>query len=121
MAVEEYSFHSFLLRPIHQFRDLDDNALARDAYMEVEPAGHFLGCQHTLRNYETAYYDAVMSDSENVESWEERGAKDMNQRAYERWNQLLNDYEAPAIDAGVDEELKDYVARRKSELPDAWY
>lgn len=100
---------------------LDDNTLARDAYAEVAPAGHFLGSQHTLQNYTTAYYDALLSDSENVESWEERGAKDMERRAYERWNRLLAEYEAPPIDPAVDEELRDYVSRRKSELPDAWY
>ena len=99
----------------------DDNAFARDAYEEVEPSGHFLGCAHTLRNYENAYYDAVMSDSENVESWEERGAKDAQTRAFERWRQMLQDYEAPPIDEAVDEALKDFIARRKRQLPDAWY
>ena len=100
---------------------MDDNALARDAYAEVEPAGHFLGCGHTMRNYQTAFYEPALSDSENVESWEERGAKDMQQRAFERWNQLLQDYEAPAIDPATDEALNDFVSRRKAELPDAWY
>jgi len=100
---------------------VDDNAMARDAYREVEPAGHFLGCAHTMQNYEHAFYDAVMSDSENVESWEERGAKDAQTRAFERWNQLLKEYEAPPMDSAVDEALKEYVTRRKSELPDAWY
>lgn len=100
---------------------IDDNALARDAYDEVEPAGHFLGCGHTMRNYQTAFYEPALSDSENVESWEERGARDMQQRAYERWTQLLQDYEAPPIDPATDDALKDFVARRKSELPDAWY
>ena len=99
----------------------DDNALARDAYQEVEPAGHFLGCGHTMRNYQTAFYEPALSDSENVESWEERGSQDMQQRAYDRWNALLRDYEAPPIDPATDEALKDFVARRKRELPDAWY
>ena len=48
-----------------------------------------------MRNYETAYYEAVLSDSNNVEQWEEDGSKDTARRAYERWNQLLKDYEAP--------------------------
>lgn len=100
---------------------IDENALARDAYLEVEPAGHFLGSAHTLANYENAYYDAVMSDSENVESWEERGSKDAATRAFDRWNLLLDEYQAPAIDEAIDDELKEFVARRKSELPDAWY
>ncbi len=99
----------------------EGDALARDAYEEVEPAGHFLGSAHTMRNYRTAFYESALSDSENVESWEERGAKDMQQRAYERWTALLADYEAPAIDVAVDDALRDYVERRKHELPDAWY
>jgi trimethylamine--corrinoid protein Co-methyltransferase len=100
---------------------LDDNAMARDAYSEVEPGGHFLGCAHTMANYETAYYDAALSDSNNVEQWEEEGSKDTAQRAYERWNQLLKDFEAPALDESKDEALKEYVEKRKNEIPDAWY
>ena len=101
--------------------DLDDNAMARDAYGEVEPSGHFLGCGHTMNNYETAYYDAVLSDSDNVEQWEENGSKDTAQRAYERWNQLLKDFESPPLDEAKDEALKEYVEKRKSEIPDTWY
>lgn len=100
---------------------MDDNALARDAYAEVEPAGHFLGCSHTMANYETAYYEALLSDSNNVEQWEEDGSKDMERRAYERWNQLLRDCPAPTLDIAKDEELSAYVEHRKNEIPDAWY
>jgi len=100
---------------------IDDNAIARDAYREVEPAGHFLGCAHTMANYETAYYEAVLSDSNNVEQWEEAGSIDAAQRAYDRWNQILRDYEAPPLDAAKDEALLEYIAKRKNEIPDAWY
>ena len=100
---------------------LDENAFARDAYAEVEPGGHFLGSGHTMRNYRTAFYEADLSDSENVENWEENGSKDTQARAFERWKALLEAYQAPPIDESVDEALKDYVQRRKSEIPDAWY
>ena len=101
--------------------DTGEDALAKSAYSEVEPAGHFLGCSHTMQHYETAFYEAKLSDSENVESWEERGSKDAERRAYDRWNQMLASYEAPPIDPGVDEALQAFVAKRKAELPDAWY
>lgn len=101
--------------------DISDEALARDAYEEVDPGGHFLGSAHTMRNYTTAFYEPALSDSENVESWEEGGSKDMRQRAYEKWNAMLNQYEAPKLDEAKDEELREYVARRKSEIPEAWY
>ena len=74
-----------------------------------------------MRNYQTAFYEPKLSDSENVESWEENGGKDMRVRAYERWNEMLDQYQAPPIDADKKEALDDFVASRKSELPDAWY
>ncbi len=100
---------------------LDDNALAQSAYHEVEPAGHFLGCSHTMANYETAFYEAPLSDSESFEKWEEMGSKDSARRAYERWNQLLHDYQQPTMDDAVHDALLDHVARRKQQLPEAWY
>ncbi len=100
---------------------IDDNAIARDAYREVEPAGHFLGCSHTMKNYESAYYEAVLSDSNNVEQWEESGSKDAAMRAHDRWKQLLKDYQAPPMDEARDEALQEYIGKRKSEIPDAWY
>ena len=101
--------------------ETSDEAMARDAYSEVAPAGHFLGCAHTMRNYQTAFYEPKLSDSENVESWDEGGAKDMRERAFLRWTAMLESYEAPAIDQGIDEALQDFVARRKREIPEAWY
>ncbi len=100
---------------------VDDNGLGRSAYDDVEPAGHFLGSAHTMANYETAFYDAVMSNSDNVEKWEEEGSKDSERRAFERWNQLLKDYEAPPMDEAVDEELKAFITKRKDSEKDAWY
>ena len=101
--------------------DLDDNAIGRSAYDDVEPAGHFLGSAHTMSNYETAYYDAVMSNSDSCEQWEEDGAKDTERRAFERWNQMLNEYEAPPLDEAVDEELQAFIAKKKESMADAWY
>ncbi len=99
----------------------DENALAQDAYREVEPAGHFLGCAHTLANYETAFYEAQLSNSESFEQWSDEGSKDSAVRANERWKQMLKDYEAPAMDVAQREALEAYVDERKSGMEDAWY
>ena len=99
----------------------EPEAFARDAYEEVAPGGHFLGSAHTMRHYQDAFYEPKLSDSENVESWEEGGAKDMRERAYDRWNDMLKNYEKPPIDAATEEALTAFVAKRKEELPDAWY
>ncbi len=100
---------------------LDENALARDAYSEVSPAGHFLGCGHTMRNYETAFFESSLSDSDSFEQWESAGARDTARRAFERWNDILATYEAPSMEGAVKEALDEFLAQRKRELPDTWY
>ena len=100
---------------------VDDNALARDAYLEVEPGGHFLGCGHTMANYETAFFEPALSDSESFEQWTERGEKDAMIRAHERWTSMLETYQPPPMDEAKDEELQAFVAERKAAMPDAWY
>jgi trimethylamine--corrinoid protein Co-methyltransferase len=106
---------------LDQGLDTSVEALAQDAYSEVDAGGHFLGSSHTMRNYQTAFYEPDLSHSENVESWEDEGAMDMRARAYDRWNYLLKEYQPPAMDEGLKEELSAYVEKRKREMPDAWY
>ncbi len=106
---------------LSQGLDVSDDALARDAYGEVAPGGHFLGCAHTMRNYQTAFYEPKLSDSENVESWEDAGSQDMRVRANARVKQMLAEYQAPPIEDSTREALDAFVAKRKEELPDAWY
>ena len=101
--------------------DLDDNGFASDAFAEVGPGNHFLGCAHTMANYETAFISPELTDSDSFEQWQDAGGKDIRQRAFEKWNAMLATYERPALDAAIDEALKDFMARRKEAMADAWY
>jgi trimethylamine--corrinoid protein Co-methyltransferase len=98
--------------------DLSTNGQALDAIRENPPGQHFLGSPHTLANFEHAFYRSSTADNSSFEQWTEDGALDAAQRANRIWKQRLADYEPPPIDPAVDEELQDYVARRKAELPD---
>ena len=46
-------------------------------------------------------------------------AQDAPTRANKRWKKMLAEYEAPEIDPGVDEALRDYVQRKKDAMPDS--
>ncbi len=94
---------------------VNDAELAIDAMKDVGPGGHFFGTQHTQDRYKTAFYSPIISDWRNSESWVEAGRPDAMQKANAVWKQALADYEEPAIDAGVAEEVDAYVARRKEE------
>jgi trimethylamine--corrinoid protein Co-methyltransferase len=74
-----------------------------------------------LRHYETAFYDAPLSDNNSFEQWRDSGSQPSEQRATALWKQTLANYEAPPIDDAVDAELREFVSRRKAEMPDQWY
>jgi len=58
----------------------------------------------------------MLSDWRNFENWSDSGAKTGTQRANGIWKELLRTYQQPAMDEGIAEGLKDYVARRKEEI-----
>jgi trimethylamine--corrinoid protein Co-methyltransferase len=95
---------------------VDEEGLAMDAIREVGPGGHFLGSEHTLRNYRTGFYRPAISSTDNYDRWNRRGAKRADQVAAERWKQMLAEYPDPGIDPGLDEQLREFIARRKEEI-----
>lgn len=101
--------------------DMTENGQALSALREVGPGNHFLGCEHTQANFKTAFYRSPLADNNSFEQWEAEGCKDMATRSHARWTKMLNEYEAPALDQAIDEELQAYMAKRKSELPDSSY
>jgi trimethylamine--corrinoid protein Co-methyltransferase len=98
--------------------DTSTNGLALDALRENPPGNHFLGTSHTLANFETAFYRSDTADNSSFEQWSEEGGLDAAQRANAVWKRRLAEYEAPELDSAVDDELVDFIARRKTELPD---
>ena len=45
----------------------------------------------------------------------------MAQRAEKKWKSMLESYEMPPIDPAKEEELKEYMERRKNSFPDQNY
>jgi len=95
--------------------DVSPDALAFDAMAEVGPQGHFFGASHTQSRYSEAFYSPFLSDWRNFEAWSEAGGAWTEERANRTWKAILADYEAPPMDDGVRDELRDFVARRKRE------
>ena len=98
--------------------EVDEESLAFGAHEEVGAGGHFLGAMHTLERFRDCFYRPLLSSTENFERWKRLGERDATARAGEIWRQKLEDYEPPAIDPGLRQELADYVNRRRTELGD---
>ena len=87
----------------------------------VGPGNPFPGCGRTMAHYETAFRDSRTADSDTFETWSEAGGEDAIARVNRRWKILLVEYQGPALDEGIDESLRDFIARREAAMRDAWY
>jgi trimethylamine--corrinoid protein Co-methyltransferase len=99
--------------------DLSPNGQALDAILGNGPGQHYLGSAHTLANFETAFYRSSVADNNSFEQWELEGSQDAAARASATWRRMLAGYQAPPIDEAVDEELREWVQRRKASFPDS--
>jgi trimethylamine---corrinoid protein Co-methyltransferase len=98
--------------------EIDEDSMAFGAHEEVGHGGHFLGAQHTMERFRTCFYRPLLSSSENYERWTRNGGKDATERAGEIYRTRLQEFQPPALDDAVRQELEEYVVRRRAELGD---
>lgn len=118
-SFEKLVLDAEMLQLMRSFLDplkIDEDNLAFQAMQEVGPGGHFFGAQHTLARFDHAFYEPMLSDWRNFETWSEGGAKTGTERANGIWKELLRTYEAPPLDPARLEALEAYVAKRKEEI-----
>ncbi len=124
MSYEKFMLDADLCGALHSYLDgvqIDDDHLAVDAFAEVGPGNHFFGSTHTLKHYETAFWDSDLSDNEPYEKWQAAGETDAATRANALWKKRLAEFQAPPLDQSIRDALDDFMARKKSDMKDAWY
>ncbi len=96
--------------------DLSEDARAMESLQDVPPGGHHLGTPHTMERFTSAFYRAEMFDYNDVDTWAEAGSTQAYERAGQKVEQLLAEYQAPELDPGLDTQLQEFIAKRKQEL-----
>lgn len=97
-----------------QFDDFDE-AIA--AVADIGPGGHYLGHAHTQANFQKAFFMPELFDNNAYEQWLAEGSQEITSRALDKCQALLKAYEEPKLDPGIDEALRDFIARREREIP----
>ena len=92
-----------------------EDDLAFDAIKEVGPNGHYFGVQHTQDRYQNAFYAPICSDWRNYEAWQIDGSVWTQERAHRIYKQIIAEFEAPEMNGDHQEELRQFVAKRKQE------
>ncbi|MEK7325669.1 MAG: trimethylamine methyltransferase family protein, partial [Chloroflexota bacterium] len=73
---------------------------------------------HTMRHYDTAFYQHKVFNMDNYEKWEAEGSHDTYQKANAVWKQMLKEYQQPPLDPAILDELNAFVEGRRAELKD---
>jgi len=94
-----------------------DDDIGLEALRDVQPGGHFFGTDHTMKRYQTEFYEPISWDWSNFGTWSDNGGVDTNTRATKIWKSILADFKAPDIAREPDRvrHLKDFIARRTAE------
>ena len=98
---------------------IDTNAQALSAIREVGPGGHYLGCEHTQENFKEAFWRSELLDYKPFETWAEEGSRDTQALASLRVEKILSDYQKPYLDPAIDEELKEFIIKKKASMKDS--
>ncbi len=122
-SYEKFVIDSDQLGALHKLAegvDISENGQGLDAIREVGPGGHYLGCAHTQANFKNAFWRTGVLDYKPFETWLEDGARDTQALASATLKHTMKNYEKPALDPGIDEELLSFIEVRKRSAPDSF-
>jgi trimethylamine---corrinoid protein Co-methyltransferase len=105
-----------MIAEVLQPLEVTDASLGFEAIAEAGPGGHFFGTAHTLERYETAFYEPLVSDWRNFETWQADGSRTATERANTLWKRLLAEAVPPPLDPAISQALDAFIDRRKREI-----
>jgi trimethylamine--corrinoid protein Co-methyltransferase len=118
-SYEKFAFDLELLRmftTIDQGIETTDERFAIETMREEGPGGMFLAAGHTLDHFREWMFMSPLFRSQAYVTWQKQGSLTADRLATAEWKALLERYEDPGIDDAVDEELREYMARRRAEI-----
>jgi trimethylamine--corrinoid protein Co-methyltransferase len=98
--------------------------IATEIMQELGHSGNFLSHPHTVKWFREEFYiPSEVIDRDSMEAWEKKGAKSTWDRASERVDKLLEQYQPSPISDEIKKELRDITTKAANkfgmkELPD---
>ena len=90
--------------------EIDERTLALDVIREIGPGGHFLGHDHTARNFRRELWIPKLTNRATYPRWMAAGGKDMRQRANARAREILASHHPRPLTLEQEQEI-DRISR----------
>ena len=111
MSDEIISMVKYMLSPL----EITEETIALKVIDEVGPGGTYLTHRHTLDNFRKSMWFPRFFDRARFKIWEEKGAKDLQQRLKEEAQKILAAHRVPALPEAVVQEIRRIV---QNHVPD---
>jgi trimethylamine---corrinoid protein Co-methyltransferase len=85
--------------------EVDEETLGFEVIKEVGPKGHFLGTDHTMRNFRKAQYLPKLMVRDSYETWQASGAKGAVEIANEQARHILTNHQPEPLPEDASREL----------------
>ncbi len=105
-----------MFESLHTGLEVDAEHLALETIREEGPGGIFLASDHTLVHFREWVFMSPLFRSQAYPTWTKQGAAETPEVATKEWKRLLESWEDPGLDDGIEEELQAFMAARKREL-----
>lgn len=109
MSYEKFIMDDEILDMVNNYQkglEVTEETIAKNAIQNVGHSGHYLKEPSTIKHMKD-FRVPNLSNRKGFES--EEGLKRTYERAHERCEAVLNDFEAPPLDPEIDEMLRDYM------------
>lgn len=118
--INDIEMLQMIARDLIETPDATTDALAVEAIEQTPPSGHFFDAPHTMTRYKDAFYEPLVADLRNFETWQEAGAEDAQTRATRIWQNIIDTFTPPngAQDrsARVEQYIADHTAKGGAEI-----
>ena len=92
---------------------VNEETLALDVITEVGPKGNYLKTEHTLKHFRERWYPNLF-ERNTYESWLANGGKTLAERASDKVDRILSEYESEPLPSKIKEKLQDLVQKAKA-------
>jgi trimethylamine---corrinoid protein Co-methyltransferase len=118
-SFEKFALDLEVLRMFQSLRtglEVDSEHLALETIRQEGPGGIFLAADHTLEHFREWVFMSPLFRSQAYPTWMKQGSAETPEVATKEWRKLLESWEDPGLDDGIEEELQAFMAERKREL-----
>lgn len=105
-----------MTRRIMKGVETNEERLARGVIDAVQPGGHYLGEEHTMKYFRSEVWWPTLMNRKRIDDWTSLGAKSMGQRVKEKTQDILKNHQPAKLDAAKVAEIQAIVAKAEAAM-----